>query len=93
MLDRIRADLAEAQAASEHRRTVVLTYVLSLIDAQAAAHYRATPNDLDVQAGLRKALVAAERQEDRLDHAHRMAAAEITEKDILMIASYVDASA
>jgi hypothetical protein len=89
-IDRIRADLAAATAANEHRRMAVLGHVLSLIDAHAAANHRGVPNEADVQAGLREALVAAERQEDRLEHSNRLGAAEITEKDILMLAGYVN---
>lgn len=89
-LERLRADLAAAEAADEHHRAEVLRWVLDEAARLAARNQRDLPSEQDVQTVLRVALVKAEAQEDRMELANRLAAAEISERDVLMLAGYVD---
>lgn len=68
----------------------MLRWVLDEAARLATRNQRAFPNETDVQTVLRAALVKAEAQEDRMELANRLAAAEISERDVLMLAGYVD---
>ncbi len=89
-LERIRADLVAAAAADDHHRSKVLRFVLTLIDDEAERNHRSEPTEQDAQSALRRALTAAEEQEGRMEIANRLAAAEISERDVLMLAGYLD---
>lgn len=89
-LDRLRADLAAAEAAEQHHKAKLLRWVLDQAAARAARNQREAPSETDVQMVLRVALGKAEAREDRMDLAHRLAAAEISERDVLLLAGYVD---
>jgi hypothetical protein len=90
IINRLHADLAASEAANEHHRSKVLRWVLGEAASIAARNARDTPSEQDVQKALRAALLKAEAQEDRMELANRLAAAEISERDVLMLAGYLD---
>jgi hypothetical protein len=89
-LERLRADLAAAEAADQHHQAKLLRWVLDQAASLAARNQRDQPSETDVQTVLRAALAKAEAQEDRMELANRLAAAEISERDVLLLAGYVD---
>jgi len=89
-IDRIRADLAAAETAGEHHRAKVLRFVLTLIEERAARNQDGIASEADVQSAIREALSDAEAQEGRMERSNRVAAAELSERDVLLLAGYVN---